>query len=111
MCELRRQTLTVATINWDDLAPLACGDLDVDLDGLELRLNRFAPLTAAKDDARIDACEQSLGQYLLFRLAGNQRWAACPIHPHPKHSSVWRSRWSARFWLKEPVPRRARRFA
>lgn len=76
MSRLAGRTLTIATNNWDHLAPLACRDVQVD--GLEVRLERFAPLTTAKQDPHFDACEQSLGQYLLVAQTGDTRWVGMP---------------------------------
>lgn len=70
-------TITVATNNYDYLAPLACGDITVD--GMTLRLDRFSPLTPARDDLAVHACEQSLSQYLLFTAAGDRRFVGIPV--------------------------------
>lgn len=70
-------TIRVATNNWDHLAPLACGD--VKAEGVELQLDRFAPLTAVREDPEVQACEQSLSQYLLFDAQSDRRWVGLPI--------------------------------
>jgi 4,5-dihydroxyphthalate decarboxylase len=69
--------IRVATNNWDHLAPLACGD--VKAEGVELQLDRFAPLTPAREDPEVQACEQSLSQYLLFDAQRDLRWVGLPI--------------------------------
>lgn len=74
---MTRPVITVATNNYDHLAPLACGDIDAQ--EITLRLDRFSPLTPARDDASVQACEQSLSQYLLFHAAGDRRFVGIPL--------------------------------
>jgi 4,5-dihydroxyphthalate decarboxylase len=69
--------ITVATNNWDHLAPLVRGEVSVE--GLDLHLDRFAALTPARDDRGVQACEQSLSQYLLYHAAGDRRWVGVPV--------------------------------
>ena len=74
---MRRPRITIATNNWDHLSPLVRGD--VSAEGVDLHLDRLAALTPAREDPAVQACEQSLSQYLLYYARGDRRWVGLPI--------------------------------
>ena len=70
-------TINLVTRSYDQLMPLACGD--VVAEGIDLRLDRKTPIQAFMSDPAYQAGEMSFSQYLIRTSQGERDYVGLPL--------------------------------